>query len=248
MRGQVLERSALSSEDRGAMFALMDAHFLGVTRELFERDLEDKDYVLLLTEETTGALCGFTTFALMPTAFEGEPLWVLYSGDTIVERDQRRSFALAHNWIGAVRRLREELSIDRLVWLLICSGPRTYRFLPVFFERFFPHFERPTPSGVRRLIDHLAGQRYGRAYDRASGVVRLANPQPLRVQDFPGTTGGVDPHVACFLRHNPGHRVGDELVCLTELSDDNLTRAGWRMVRPARPHGPNQRSASRVSG
>ena len=50
-----------------------------------------------------------------------------------------------------------------------------------------------------------------------------------------------DPHVAFFLKRNPGHGDGDELVCLTELSDDNLTRAGRRMVAPVinpRLHSP----------
>jgi hypothetical protein len=39
-----------------------------------------------------------------------------------------------------------------------------------------------------------------------------------------------DPHVAFFARVNPGHVRGDELACLCELADSNLTRAGRRMV------------------
>jgi hypothetical protein len=41
-----------------------------------------------------------------------------------------------------------------------------------------------------------------------------------------------DAHVEFFLRANPGHAAGDELVCVTELCDANLTLAGRRMVRP----------------
>ena len=37
-------------------------------------------------------------------------------------------------------------------------------------------------------------------------------------------------HVAFFKSINPGHTQGDELVCLTEIDPDNLTRAGRRMV------------------
>ncbi len=39
-----------------------------------------------------------------------------------------------------------------------------------------------------------------------------------------------DPHVEFFVRANPGHADGDELVCLTELTPTNLTPAGRRMV------------------
>ena len=38
-----------------------------------------------------------------------------------------------------------------------------------------------------------------------------------------------DRHVAFFAEKNPGHERGDELICLTELSYENLTAAGRRM-------------------
>jgi hypothetical protein len=214
------------------MCRLLDAHFLGVTRDLFEADLAEKDHALLI-EDGGGRLRGFTTFARVPMEVEGERLHVLYSGDTIVESSARGSFALAQGWIGAVRRLRRALPPgERLVWLLICSGPRTYRFLPVFFRRFYPHREHPTPGPEQNLMETLAAARYGAGYDPAAGVVRLAHPQPLR-PEFREISKGEDPHVAFFLDRNPGHEQGDELVCLTELDDGNLTPAGRRMVEGA---------------
>jgi len=246
---RLVECSALGEAERRAMGALLDAHFLGVTPALFEQDLADKDYALLIEDrdhpidDPGDPLRGFTTFALRPAEVRGERLWVLYSGDTIVERSARGSFALAQGWIGAVRRLRRDLpEARRLVWLLICSGPRTYRFLPVFFRDFYPHCEHPTPAAVDALKDALATRRYGDGYDPATGVVRLPHPQPLRpgLREPPGE--GRDPHVAFFLHRNPGHAEGDELVCLTELDDDNLTAAGRRMVagagRGSRSEGP----------
>ncbi|MFH7029318.1 MAG: hypothetical protein ACHBN1_28975 [Heteroscytonema crispum UTEX LB 1556] len=38
-----------------------------------------------------------------------------------------------------------------------------------------------------------------------------------------------DPHIQFFALHNPGHLQGDELVCLTEICEENLTPAGKRM-------------------
>ena len=70
---------------------------------------------------------------------------------------------------------------------------------------------------------------------------RFAQPQKLRgaLKTVPDGRAN-DPHVAFFLAQNPGHAKGDELVCLTELSDENLTRAGRRMVglMGARVRGP----------
>jgi hypothetical protein len=83
----------------------------------------------------------------------------------------------------------------------------------------------------QRLLDALAGERFGERYDAASGIVRFQRPQVLR----PHLAGVAlermnDPHVAFFLRRNPGHARGDELACLCELDETNLTRAGRRMV------------------
>jgi hypothetical protein len=83
------------------------------------------------------------------------------------------------------------------------------------------------------LLSHLAGERFGPQFDPDSGVVRFANPQRLRpgLEQVPAGRGQ-DPHVSFFLSRNPGHVNGDELVCLTELSPDNLTAAGRRMMTP----------------
>ena len=40
----------------------------------------------------------------------------------------------------------------------------------------------------------------------------------------------LDPHISFFARRNPGYHAGDELVCLCELSETNLTPAGRRMT------------------
>ena len=121
-------------------------------------------------------------------------------------------------------------------WLLLSSGFRTYRFLPVFWRAFWPRYDAEPPRAVQEMLDELARERFGAAYDARAGVVRFAQPQRLR-----GTLAAVpdgreeDPHVRFFLARNAAHAAGDELVCLTELHDDNLTAAGARMVRTARP-------------
>ncbi|HWB58829.1 MAG TPA: hypothetical protein VG733_05020, partial [Chthoniobacteraceae bacterium] len=121
-------------------------------------------------------------------------------------------------------------------WLFLTSGFRTYRFLPVFWREFHPRFDVPVPDEQKRLLDFLAAERYGAQYDAACGIVRFANPQRLR-DGLSGIPAGKtdDPHVAFFLEKNPGHAAGDELVCLCDLSAENLTPAGRRMVG-ARTH------------
>ena len=50
--------SDLSPDQRDAMFDLLCRHFDGVAREQFERDLFEKNVVLLLHDRSSGALSG----------------------------------------------------------------------------------------------------------------------------------------------------------------------------------------------
>jgi hypothetical protein len=228
----VQPRHTLSSQQRDEMFALLSRHFEGVTRPQFDRDLAEKNWVIELRRD--GRLVGFSTLLVTTTAFEGEPITAIYSGDTIVAPEAWGTPALARTWIAAVNRLREDHPGQRCYWLLLTSGFRTYRFLPVFWREFFPRHDGATPAAVSRLLAQLARERYGGAFEAKSGCVRFAAPQRLR-QFLAGVPAGreADAHVAFFLACNPGHAQGDELVCLTEISEQNLTAAGRRMVGAA---------------
>ncbi len=113
---------------------------------------------------------------------------MVYSGDTIVERGAWATAALPKSWIAAVRALRERHPKGPLYWLLLTSGFRTYRFLPVFWREFWPCHDASTPPEVRALMDFLADQRFGALYHRSEGIVRFPEPQVLRegLDEVPG--------------------------------------------------------------
>jgi hypothetical protein len=211
------------------MFELLSRHFDGVTRAQFQKDLAEENWVILL--ERDGRLVGFSTLFAYETLFHDEPVSVIYSGDTIVSPEAWNSPSLSRAWIACVRELRQKYSRGKYYWLLLTSGFRTYRFLPVFWRKFHPRFDGPVPVEQRHLLDFLARERFGVQYDVENGIVRFAQPQRLRDNTNLIPVGkAADPHVDFFLKRNPGYVTGDELVCLTELADENLTPAGRRMV------------------
>jgi hypothetical protein len=220
----------LSTNQKSAMLRLIQRHFEGVTAEVFARDLAEKELALLLRRGSD--LAGFSTLASFTTAFQGSPVNVIYSGDTIVAPEAWGSSALPRAWIAGVEVIRESLPAGRCFWLLLSSGFRTYRFLPVFWREFFPRFDAPTPAEFAALINKAGHERFGAQFNAATGVVRFNHPQKLRgnLSQIPAGRGD-DPHIAFFLKRNPGHAEGDELVCLTELCAENLTAAGRRMMR-----------------
>lgn len=225
----VLPRVKISPEQQATMFALLDGYFAGVTPAQFAADLGEKSHVILLQKDTR--LVGFSTLQIYETTNRTEPVTIVYSGDTIVAPEAWGSPVLSRGWIATVNELRRDHPRGRYYWLLLTSGFRTYRFLPVFWREFFPRFNQPTRAETQCLIDHLAREKFGPAYDAARGIVRFARPQRLRPALAALPPGkAADPHVAFFLARNPGHLDGDELVCLTELTEANLTPAGRRMV------------------
>jgi hypothetical protein len=230
MRGRLVPRVELTRSERASMVRLLDAHFDGVTPAVFARDLGEKNWVLLL--EDAAGLRGFSTLLLYGTRVAGEAATVVYSGDTIVEREAWGSSALARCWIGSVRVLRRLYPRGRLYWLLLTSGFRTYRFLPVFWRDFHPRFDADPSPEVRSRMAHLASERFGARYLPDSGIVRFESPQVLRdrLAEVPAAKHD-DPHVSFFLQRNPGWVRGDELVCLTEIEPENLTATGRRMWR-----------------
>jgi hypothetical protein len=232
-RSLVLPRAELSLTERDDMLRLLGEHFAGVTPTQFERDLEEKNWVILVNQGVR--LVGFSTLLAYETSFDDEPVSVIYSGDTIMGREAWGSTALPRAWIQTVNELRTTYSHGPLYWLLLTSGFRTYRFLPVFWRTFWPRFDAPFDRERNRLLNHLAGERFGDQFDPATGIVRFQTPQRLRRELAEVPAGRIgDPHVACFLARNPHHADGDELVCLTELSSENLTAAGRRMLAPER--------------
>lgn len=228
---QLVPRSRLSSAQKCDMFALLTQHFNGVTLERFARDLAEKNLTLLL--ERQGKLVGFSTLLAYSTVFEEAPANIIYSGDTIVAPEAWGTTALPRAWVAGVDMLRASLPPGRCFWLLLTSGFRTYRFLPVFWREFFPRFDTPTPAALQCLLDRLARERFGAQFDPHTGIVRFDFPQRLRPELAEVPSGRQhNPHVSFFLSRNPGHGEGDELACLTELCPENLTAAGRRMMKP----------------
>lgn len=226
---QIVRREAIVPVERDAMCRLLDEHFQNVSASSFERDLEEKDWVILIKDRARGELHGFTT--LMRFTCPTRPgVVALFSGDTIVRRGAWNETVLARAWARLAFRLAAMEGEAVVYWFLICSGYRTYRFLPVFFREFFPRFDAVTPGETKALLEALAAEKFGGQFDAVHGLVRPSMPAPLRErlnEDAPRS----DEHVRFFLTANPRHWQGDELVCLAPLRLENLTAAGRRMVR-----------------
>jgi hypothetical protein len=219
---------------RDAMFALMDRHYANVRRDVFDADLVEKPWVILITEPASCELCGFSTQMLLDTAVNGRPIKALFSGDTIIDRSHWGDPALAHVWGRLALSLIDAHPNAELYWFLISKGYKTYRFLPLFFHEYYPRPDEPTPLWVKDVIDALASARYPDDYDAQAGVIRAGPSQYRLRQGLADVTPQRlrDADVRFFHQRNPGHDRGDELCCLAPLTRGNFTAAAYRVIGP----------------
>ena len=230
--GRIVSTPQLPAKRRDEMYQLMMRHYEHVRRDSFDADLDEKDWVLEISETETGALCGFSTQMLLHAELDGEQLTALYSGDTIVDPIYRHRNPLAGLWGRLALELIDRFRGETLYWFLISKGYKTYRFLPVFFHDFQPRCDRPMPIECRRLIDAFAERRFGDAYDKRRQILP-AQGEACRLR--PGAAEltkerMADPHVAFFASRNPGHAAGDELCCVAPLTQENFTPAAWKVI------------------
>lgn len=230
--GEGLPREDLTAHDVAAMYSLFQDHFEKTTPGIFRRDLENKNWVILLRDAESKTIQGFSTLDGYETRVQGRPVGVIYSGDTIIHPAYWGTSALPRTWVKNVLEIGKQLP-QPLYWLLISSGYKTYHFLSVFFVEFYPRFDRPTPRRIQECMHRLAGERFGPDYDRESGIVRFSEgATPLREGVARVSARRLkNPHVAFFVAKNPGHAQGDELVCLAQIRVDNMSAAGRRMLR-----------------
>lgn len=228
LRAQLWRVEDLSWRECDAMYALLHQHFDGVKRDVFAADLAQKTWVILL-EDPQHNLKGFSTLQFYQTYFGDKSYNIVYSGDTIVDPTAWQSSLLSRAWISTVNYLRQSYP-GKLYWLLISSGYRTYRFLPTFWQEFYPRYDATTPVAIAALIDHLGHQQFQDDFDATTGIVKFSQPQVLRPNLLAIPAQRLqDPHIRFFRERNPGYVRGDELVCLTEIAEHNLTAAGQRM-------------------
>lgn len=231
LRHEVTRPADLGAETRQGMFALFARCYEGVTSAQFEQDLAGKDHVILL-RSVEGAVRGFSTQQIYETTFEDETVSILFSGDTLVEPECWGSAELVKGWCAVAARALCARPDRRLFWFLISKGYRTYLYLPLFFQAYLPAPGQPEMPEHRRLLDHVAAQKFGAAYQPATSLVcfpqapgwlspALAGVPPGRVQD---------PHVKFFLERNPGYAEGVELACLAEVALENTHGLGRRWL------------------
>lgn len=224
----------LDASQRDAMFDIFARHYDEVSRDRFETDLAEKDGVVMLTG-SDGGLSGFSTQKTLRARVDGREVRALFSGDTVIDRSQWGEQELCRGWSRYAGMVLAEEPDTPLYWFLVSKGYRTYLYLPLFFREFHPRVDVSTAPFDRQVLDTFAELKFGRHYDRATGLIEF----PHSLGQLTGELAMVPPHrrdhahVRFFLERNPDYGRGIELACLAEISLANLTSFGRRLFESA---------------
>lgn len=231
LNGSIIEVKQLTSYQREAMFSLFTHYFDFVSIEKFEADLREKNWVILLSDREN-KIRGFSTQMLINTEVEEVKIKVIFSGDTIIEKEFRGEDILARVWLKYFTTLAASEENIRVFWFLITMGYKTYRFLPVYFKEFYPNYATGIPTFEKHVLDKVGTLKFPGEYDPQTGIIKfktqteslksgIAEPNPGRLKN---------PHIKFFVERNPGYQRGDELACLTELRTDNYRPAVFKVI------------------
>jgi len=231
LTGSLIEVDSISDEQKEQMFALMECYYQNLSKNKFKSDLVEKEKVILLTETMTGRVCGFSTQQTIELVVSGRPVQVLFSGDTIIDRHYWHSNPLAKIWGQMVLALLESCPNGELYWLLLSKGFRTYRYLPVFFNEFYPRYDKQMPVDLQNIVSAVIEHKGLRAFNPTRCILQAEN-YSLNGQYAPIEPRRLhDPHVQFFVNSNPGYVKGDELCCIAPIRTDNFRRSAYRVMR-----------------
>lgn len=235
LRGFLINPAELSKQEEDQMLVLMADHYDGVSETHFRKDLRDKRWVILLRDEASREISGFSTYTLLDERIiDGVRTRAIFSGDTIIKRSHWGCWELFKLFGRLSYSLHTAFKKDgvTLYWHLISKGYKTYRLLPGFFKKFYPCCDEETPFFEKKVLESCAQQKYPSEFDCRTGVIHFSEPRD-RLKDGVADVSEKllkDKHIDFFCRANPYHSQGDELACIAEFSPGNLRPAALKMI------------------
>lgn len=214
-------------------YRLFDLLYEGTDRIRFDRDLSEKQMIILLSDPADGRVRGFSTISLDDVLHRGRPARLIYSGDTAIHPDYWGRKLLQSEFSRVLLREKLRYPVRPLLWFLISKGYKTYLLLVHHCPRSVPRVDQPADPDLEATLRVIAQRRFGGAYNPATGIISYESARErVRGEVAPiDHAVGSDPHVVFFTARNPGYERGDELACLAQVrpvdSLRTIARAWW---------------------
>jgi hypothetical protein len=184
------------------------------------------------------SLLGMAAIDVHPTEFRGRKLVVISTAHVLIREVWRGRNLLQKLGARTFLATRLRYPLQPIYWFFDTFSYKSYLLLPRNFREFWPRHEQPTPEPHAALMDQLATQTYGPAWQPARGIVVRSGQKRMRSTVAPLVLGaGADPALEFFARANPGHPDGDMLICLCPLTLSNWVSLARKALQRLGRHG-----------
>jgi hypothetical protein len=214
------------------MYSILCQHFADVEQSVFERDLREKDWVICV-EDADGEIQGFSTLQRMTIAHGNSRVHAFFSGDTVLSEAVMGDASWIPVWTRLAFQEAAKLGPEKCYWLLLTATHKTYRILPSCFSEYIPKEGSPSPQVMKDLLGQFVRKKFPQEFNEETGLVVLSKPIPYRnAERVEREADSSEHHMATrfFKQLNPEFLRGDFLCCLTELSPQNMTSLGLRIL------------------
>jgi hypothetical protein len=232
LSGEIVQVGSLISSQIEEMYKLMTSYYDNVDKSNFERDLSEKRDVILLNDSVKGEIKGFSTLTLLEQNVNYIPITALFSGDTIIDKEYWGENELPKWWGRYAFSLIEEIPGREIYWFLMSKGYKTYRFLPVFFNEFYPRKNVKFPEKEKKILDAFAYSKFPDHYNPTTGIISFKGKKDHLKQGVADIDESrmKNSDIQYFVERNPHWQQGDELACLVKLTKDNFNRMAHRVI------------------
>jgi hypothetical protein len=234
LTGEVRAVASLSASDEDELFQLLCTHCENVDRQRFHSDLGEKHWILLGRGAQSRALRGFCTLRQDDLTIGDRQVRIVVTGDTLLAPEDWASGLAVRMWWQQMLTMAQGARETQAYWVSYLESDRVYRLLNALFHEFFPRPRAIMPDVIRQIRNRVAFAKFGDNFDNLSGLVRPAQPTPVRAERLSiATAHGSDPATRFFVSANPGYLRGEYLVCIAELTPANFTKLGLRLSATA---------------
>ncbi len=237
LRAVVFPIRLLTPETRTTMWTLMESYYAEVTQKQFEKDLNQKDDVILLKDSGDDSLQGFTTVQVYEESYQGKEFVAVYSGDTIIADGYWGQQALHRAFYRYLLQVKLRNLSKPVYWYLISKGYKTYLLLTRNVPNYYPSHKHRTPGFEAGILEQLSVGKFGEAYKKDQGVLHFDTCLGRLKRGVASVDTELLAHddIRFFVEKNPGHVDGDELCCLGKLDAKLFTSFLFKTsTRPVR--------------
>ena len=135
----------------------------GDAREQFDKDLAVKSGVFIGLDSGDNSFQGFSTYHIYEHKLNSKSIWVIFSGDTMIQPEYWGQTALHLAFARTLLHWRILHPLRPFYWFLTVMGYRTYLVMARNFpNRYWPRHDTPTPPFIEELISSLSRSMFRR--------------------------------------------------------------------------------------